>query len=137
MKTSGLETCTCNSYWQYVVRNKFCHDLVLHVLSSSGWTSDDRKRGRYEYAQNVQLYAFPSKKKTPSERKWLEPLRRDVNFVSSRESRICSLHSMNGKPTVNTHIRNYLHTTTLKRAASLLFNIFYVLSEKIDSFLYS
>lgn len=29
----------------------------------------------------------------------LEPLRPDVNFVSSSDSIICSLHSMNGKPT--------------------------------------
>lgn len=50
--------------------------------------------------QNVQFYAFPSKKKDPSERrKWLELLRRDVNFDPSRKARVCSLHFMDGKPT--------------------------------------
>lgn len=50
--------------------------------------------------RRMSSYMHFHRKKTPSERrKWLEPLRRDVNFVFSRESRICSLHSMNGKPT--------------------------------------
>lgn len=50
--------------------------------------------------QYVQFYAFPSKKKTSSERRnWLELFRRDVKFESSRKSRVCSLHLMDGKPT--------------------------------------
>lgn len=65
-----------------------------------GSTSDDRKRGKCGYMQNVQFHAFPSKKKAPSERKkGLELRRRDVNFDPSRKARVCSLHFMDGKQT--------------------------------------
>lgn len=40
-----------------------------YYCAAPGWTSDDRKRGRYVHMRNVQLYASPSKKKAPSERK--------------------------------------------------------------------
>lgn len=63
-------------------------------------TSEERKRGKYEYMQNVQFYAFPPKKKSSSERrKWLELLRHDLKFDPSRKASNCSLHFMDGKPT--------------------------------------
>lgn len=50
-------------------------------------TSEERKRGKYEYMQNVQFYAFPPKKKSSSERrKWLELLRHDLKFDPSRKA---------------------------------------------------
>lgn len=74
--------------------------------------------------QNVQFYAFPSKKKAQSERRmWLERFRRDVNFDFSRKARVCSLHFMDGKQQLNTPFRNSLNITILKRAERLLFKI--------------
>lgn len=63
-------------------------------------TSEERKRERYEYMQNVQFYGFPPKKKAPSDRrKWLEFLRHYLKFDPSRKASNCSLHFMDGKPT--------------------------------------
>lgn len=74
--------------------------------------------------QNVQFYAFPLKKKAPSEkRKWLELLRRDVNFDPSRKERLCSLHFMNGTLSSKHSFPELLNITSLKRAGRLLFKI--------------
>ncbi|XP_056002983.1 uncharacterized protein LOC130049438 [Ostrea edulis] len=70
-----------------------------YFCAAPGCSSDDRKKGRYGYMQDVQFFAFPSKKKAPIDRrKWLDLLRRD-NFDPSRKARVCSLHFVDRKPT--------------------------------------
>lgn len=69
--------------------------------AAEGCTSDDRKRAKYPYMQNVRFYPFPTEKKNSKLRgKWLKLLRRDdAYFVPTFKQRVCSLHFVDGEPT--------------------------------------
>ncbi|VDI50534.1 Hypothetical predicted protein [Mytilus galloprovincialis] len=69
--------------------------------AAEGCTSDDRKRAKYPYMQNVRFHSFPTEKKNSKLReKWLKLLRRDdAYFVPTFKQRVCSLHFVDGEPT--------------------------------------
>ncbi|XP_076105988.1 uncharacterized protein LOC143074392 [Mytilus galloprovincialis] len=69
--------------------------------AAEGCTSDDRKRAKHPYMQNVCFHSFPTEKKNPKQReKWLKLLRRDdAYFVPTFKQRVCSLHFVDGEPT--------------------------------------
>ena len=69
--------------------------------AAEGCTSDDRKRSKYPYMQNVTFFPFPTAKKNQKLRqKWLQLLRRDERFFEpNAKQRVCSLHFVEGKPT--------------------------------------
>ena len=75
--------------------------MVANYRCAVGCTSDSRKRGKEKYPEmiDVQFFPFPTVKKNRALRsEWIRHVRR-VDFIPNYDSRVCSKHFVDGKPT--------------------------------------
>ena len=94
--------------------------------AAQGCNSDDRKRGKYAFMNDVEFFPFPSQSKTPKLRKkWLELMRRE-NYDPKPKHRLCSRHFVDGKPT-SSHpypelfaYNNYKESTVFRSMAAIV-----------------